>query len=90
MQKEGLHIHIPAQLKKYRMSSTSTTETWYRCLNCGRLNNSELRPNPHVALNCVDCGQGEEALIKVDPVAEQIAMREAIERVTRQPTIVIP
>ena len=40
------------------------------------------RSNLHVALNCNTCGNGHEALIKVDPVAEAKANREAIERVT--------
>jgi len=71
-------VHIPGALKKLYMSKT---ESWYRCVNCGDIMLGQ-RSNLHVALNCNTCGNGHEALIKVDPVAEAKANREAIERVT--------
>lgn len=62
--------------------TTGDVEDWYRCVNCGDLMLDQRPTNIHVALNCNTCGNGHEALVKVDPVEEAKARNEAIDRVT--------
>jgi hypothetical protein len=57
----------------------TTTESWYRCLNCMDLMLTNQSTNPH----CNNCDNGLY-LVKVNPVEEQKAIREAYERVTER------
>jgi DNA-directed RNA polymerase subunit RPC12/RpoP len=73
--------HIKCRWRWKLTTGDDDGEDWYRCVNCGDLMLDQRPTNIHVALNCNTCGNGHEALVKVDPVEEAKARNEAIERV---------